>query len=146
MRVLISSTSGSGHLNPLLPYAKALTAGGHEVAVAVRQVAAARLAEAGIAHLPVGEPTDEDLQALYRPLDAATEAQAVRTAGAAFFDGLARAALPDLQRHVADWRPDLVLRESAEFGGIVAAPPQGCPRPASACMAALSRWTSFPIR
>jgi UDP:flavonoid glycosyltransferase YjiC (YdhE family) len=34
MRVLFSSTRGAGHLQPLLPYARALVARRHEVAVA----------------------------------------------------------------------------------------------------------------
>ncbi len=127
MRVLISSTSGSGHLNPLLPYAQALAAAGHEVAVATPSSAAARLAEAGISHLPVSEPSDEETEALRRSLDAATGIDAVRAAGAGFFAGLARAALPDLLRHAADWRPDVMLRESAELAGLVAASAAGLP-------------------
>lgn len=125
MRVLISSTTGSGHLNPLLPYAEALAEKGHEVAVAVPPAAATRLAKAGIAHLPVGEPSDAEAEALRRSRDAATGTEAVRAAGAAFFAGLARAALPDLLRHAEDWRPDVVLRESAELGGLVAAAASG---------------------
>jgi UDP:flavonoid glycosyltransferase YjiC (YdhE family) len=127
MRVLITSTTGSGHLNPLLPYARALAAAGHSVAVAVPPGAAARLAEVGVAHLPVGEPSGAETEALRRSIDAATGTLAVRAAGAEFFAGLARAALPDLLRHVADWRPDLVLRESAEFAGSVAAEATGLP-------------------
>lgn len=125
MRVLISSTTGSGHLNPLLPYAEALAAAGHAVAVAVPPVAAARLAESGFTHLPVGEPSGEETEALRRSIDAATGAQAVRAAAAAYFAGLARGALPDLRRHVADWRPDVLLRESAELAGLVAADAAG---------------------
>jgi UDP:flavonoid glycosyltransferase YjiC (YdhE family) len=34
MRVLFSSTRGTGHLQPLLPYARALLGQGHEVLVA----------------------------------------------------------------------------------------------------------------
>ena len=34
MRILFTSTRGTGHVNPLLPYARALVAGGHDVAVA----------------------------------------------------------------------------------------------------------------
>jgi UDP:flavonoid glycosyltransferase YjiC (YdhE family) len=127
MRVLITSTAGSGHLNPLMPYARALAAAGHEVALAVPAAAAARLAEAGVSHLPVDEPSDAETEVLRRSLDAATGTEAVRAAGAGFFAGLARAALPGLRRHVADWHPDLVLRESAELAGGVAAEAAGLP-------------------
>lgn len=112
MRVLISSTTGSGHLNPLLPYAQAL---------------AARLAESGIAQLPVGEPSGEGAEALRRALDAATGVLAVKAAAAAWLGGKAAAALPDLLRHAADWRPDVVLRESGELGGHEAAAAGGFP-------------------
>ncbi len=127
MRVLISSVKFSGHLNPLLPYAKALAAAGHTVAVAVPPAAASRLAEAGVAHLPVAEPSDAETEALRQSIDALTEPQVVKAAIAAFFTALARAALPDLLRHVADWRPDLVLHESSELGAIVAAAAAGLP-------------------
>ena len=63
MRVLISSTKFSGHLNPLLPYADALIAMGHDVAVAAPKAVSQRLAQAGIVHLPVGEAAEEDAEA-----------------------------------------------------------------------------------
>jgi UDP:flavonoid glycosyltransferase YjiC (YdhE family) len=122
VRVLISSTEFSGHLNPLLPYADALVAMGHDVAVAAPEAAAQRLAQAGIVHLPVGDPAQEDAEASRRRIDTASGAQAVQAAAAEHFAGLlAQASLPDLIRIVADWRPDLVLRESLELGALVAA-------------------------
>jgi UDP:flavonoid glycosyltransferase YjiC (YdhE family) len=122
MRVLISSTSFSGHLNPLLPYADALIAKGHAVAVAAPEATSRRLAQAGIVHLPVSDPAEEDAEASRRSIDAASGAQAVQAAAAEHFAGLlSRASLPDLMRIIADWRPDLVLRESLELGARVAA-------------------------
>ena len=122
MRVLISSTKFSGHLNPLLPYADALIAMGHDVAVAAPKAVSQRLAQAGIAHLPVGEPADEVAEASRQRIDAASGALAVQAAAAEHFaDVLSRASLPDLKRIIADWRPDLVLRESLELGALVAA-------------------------
>jgi len=122
MRVLISSTRFSGHLNPLLPYADALIARGHDVAVAAPEATSRRLAQAGITHLPVGEPAEEAAEASRRSIDAASGAQAVQAAAADHFAGLlSRASLPDLTRIIADWRPDLVFRESLELGALVAA-------------------------
>lgn len=122
MRVLISSTKLSGHLNPLLPYADALIAMGHDVAVAAPEAASRRLVQAGIVHLPVGDPDEEDAEASRRRIDAASGAQAVQAAAAEHFAGLmSRASLPALRRIIADWRPDLVLRESLELGAVVAA-------------------------
>jgi UDP:flavonoid glycosyltransferase YjiC (YdhE family) len=122
MRVLISSTKFSGHLNPLLPYADALIAMGHDVAVAAPEAVSQRLAQAGIAHLPVCEAADEDAEASRLRIDAASGALAVQAAAAEHFAGvLARASFPDLKRIIADWSPDLVLRESLELGALVAA-------------------------
>ena len=122
MRVLISSTKFSGHLNPLLPYADALIAMGHDVAVAAPEAVSQRLAQAGIAHLQVGEPAEGVAEASRQRIDAASGAQAVQAAAAEHFaDVLSRASLPDLKRIIADWRPDLVLRELLELGALVAA-------------------------
>lgn len=122
MRVMISSTKFSGHLNPLLPYAGALVAMGHDVVVAAPKAVSQRLAQAGIAHLPVGEPAEEVAEASRQRIDAASGALAVQAAAAEHFaDVLSRESLPDLKRIIADWRPHLVLRESLELGALVAA-------------------------
>jgi UDP:flavonoid glycosyltransferase YjiC (YdhE family) len=127
MRVVISSTKFLGHFNPMLPYIDALKKLGHDVAVAAPGELAARLDQAGIEHLPVGEPTQQELDALRKTIDAATEPMAVKVAIAEFFLDLSRATLPDLVRIVADWRPNLVVRESLELGALVAAAAAGLP-------------------
>lgn len=127
MRVLISTTKFLGHLNPLLPYCDALKKLGHEVAVAAPQETAVRLGQAGLLHLPVGEPTQDEVDAARRAIDAASGALAVKAAIAESFFLLARAALPDLRRILADWQPDLVVRESLELAAFVAAAAAGLP-------------------
>ena len=121
MRVLISSTKFLGHLNPMLPYCDALKTLGHEVAIAAPEDTAARLGQAGMLHLPVGEPTQEKVDAARRAIDAASGAAAVKAAVAESFLRLADAALPDLRRIIADWKPDVVVRESLELAAFVAA-------------------------
>jgi UDP:flavonoid glycosyltransferase YjiC (YdhE family) len=54
MRVLFSSTRGAGHLQPLLPYAHALEAHGHEVKIAGPVDIAETLSAAGLTHVPFG--------------------------------------------------------------------------------------------
>lgn len=127
MRVLISSTKFLGHLNPLLPYCDALKKLGHEVAVAAPADASVRLAQAGLLHLPVGEPTQDELDAALRAIDAASGAEAVMAAIAGAFLGLTHSVMPDLSRIIADWQPDLVVRESLELGALVAAAAAGLP-------------------
>ncbi|MBK3662595.1 hypothetical protein JJE66_15255 [Bradyrhizobium diazoefficiens] len=50
----------------------------------------------------------------------------------AFREGIAgaaaRAALPKLQRTIQEFRPDLIVRESAEFASLVAAEAAGVPQ------------------
>lgn len=127
MRVLISSTKFLGHFNPLLPYIAALKKLGHDVAVAAPEELAARLGQADIEHLPVGEPTQEEVDASRRAIDAASEAMAVKVAIAESFLDRSRATLPDLGRIIAGWRPDLVVRDSLELGALVAATAAGLP-------------------
>jgi UDP:flavonoid glycosyltransferase YjiC (YdhE family) len=45
----------------------------------------------------------------------------------AFFARLAGEAAPDIERVALDWQPDLILRESMEFGGWIAAERLGLP-------------------
>ena len=65
MRVLFSSTRGTGHLTPLLPYAKALVARGHEVRVAGPRELAEPLLRVGLDHAPFGHPGDEALRPIW---------------------------------------------------------------------------------
>ena len=65
MRVLFSSTRGAGHLRPLLPYAQALLARGHEVLVAAPAEVRETLSEAGLPHAPFDHPGDETLAPIW---------------------------------------------------------------------------------
>jgi hypothetical protein len=62
MRVLFSSTRGAGHLQPLLPYARALVACGHEVAVAAPIDLSETLRDAGFLHFVFDRPGDDVLE------------------------------------------------------------------------------------
>ena len=65
MRVLFSSTRGAGHLQPLLPYARALVARGHEVAVAAPEGVSKTVRDAGLPLLPFDHPGDEALAPIW---------------------------------------------------------------------------------
>src|ERR1700736_5073280 len=54
MRVLITSVSGYGHLQPLLPLAKALAEAGHEVAIATGSELCPRAEAAGFPAFDAG--------------------------------------------------------------------------------------------
>ena len=54
MRVLFSSMRMTGHIRPLLPYARALLNRGHDVLVAAPQEAGAIIGDAGLEHAVFG--------------------------------------------------------------------------------------------
>ena len=59
MRVLFSTTAGTGHFGPLIPFAKACVAAGQRVAVAAPGGFATAVTGAGFTHLPFDEPPRE---------------------------------------------------------------------------------------
>ena len=126
MRVLFTSTPASGHLTPLLRYAHALQERGHQVLFAASEKARAALGKAGLDLAPVADPTAEERAPVFARLDAATGEEAMIVGLRELFAGiLAKAALPGLLDIVEDWRPQLIVRESMEFAGLVAAEKAG---------------------
>jgi UDP:flavonoid glycosyltransferase YjiC (YdhE family) len=126
MRVLFSSTRGSGHLQPLLPYARLLIAREHEVLVAAPVEVSETLRGAGLAHAPFDHPGDDVLKPIWARLRGVTNDELMAIAAREIFAGInARVALPNLRDTIRDWRPDLVVRESVEFAALVAAEAAG---------------------
>jgi hypothetical protein len=122
MRILFSSTRGAGHLQPLLPYAKALVARGHEVRIAAPAEVGPTLGDAGLEIAPFGHPGDKALAPIWARLASAPAAESVQIAVSELFAGAcATAALPALLETIRSWKPELVVRESAELASIVAA-------------------------
>lgn len=121
MRVLFSSTRGAGHLQPLLPYARALVARRHEVAVAAPSDVGEVLGAEGLVHLPFDHPGDDVLGPIWARLRNWSEDAMAIAAREIFAGANATAALPKLQATLQSFRPDLVVRDSVEFGAVVAA-------------------------
>lgn len=122
MRVLFSSTRGAGHLQPLVPYARALAARKHEVAVAAPPEVSEALRDAGLSHAPFDHPGSDVLEPIWARLRGEWSDAAVAIAAREIFAGAnATAALPKLQATIRSFRPDLVVRDSFEFGALVAA-------------------------
>ncbi len=122
MRVLVSSTGGVGHLLPLLPLAWALDRAGHSVRIACPESFTGFAGRHGLPVRGFGEPDPEELAAVWAtiPLDDPDEANRV-VIGQVYGRLDATAALPGLDALVAEWRPDLVLRDTAEFGAALVA-------------------------
>jgi UDP:flavonoid glycosyltransferase YjiC (YdhE family) len=122
MRILFSSTRGAGHLQPLLPYARALVARKHEVVVAAPAEVSESLRGAGLPHAPFDHPGDDTLAPIWARLRGVSEDEAMAIALREIFAGVnATAALPKLQATIREWRPDLVVRDSVEFAALIAA-------------------------
>lgn len=128
MRVLFSSMRMTGHIRPLLPYAHALRNRGHEVLFAAPEDAGAIIRDAGLDHAVFSHPGDKKLGEVSRHFATMSPGEATKTAVRTIFVELnARAALPGLRSTIQSWRPDLIVRESMEFGAAVAAAESGIP-------------------
>jgi UDP:flavonoid glycosyltransferase YjiC (YdhE family) len=128
MRVLFSSTRGTGHLQPLLPYARALLGHGHEVLVAGPAELSTPLREERLPHAPFGHPGEDALSPIWARLHGVSNDDALAIGARDIFAGAnATAALPQLQQTIRDWKPDLIVRDSVEFAALVAAELAGVP-------------------
>jgi UDP:flavonoid glycosyltransferase YjiC (YdhE family) len=128
MRVLLTANPQSGHWHPLVPFAEALRAAGHEVAFANTPVACAAISALGFPCFPAGaDETAEDGQAR-RERQATQPGTDVSAASANLFAGVwAERRLPDLRAICAAWQPTILVRENLEFTGCIAAESQGLP-------------------
>src|SRR3954452_18310654 len=128
MRVLFTSTSGAGQLGPLVPFADAVRRAGHEILVAAPISAQARVERAGLPFMSHADPSDSELGPFWARVRAGGLEQGNPLVIGEGFAGLrARAALPGIELAIDAWRPDVVVRESCEFAGAIAAEARGVP-------------------
>lgn len=146
MRVLFSTTAGSGHFGPMVPFAQACRDAGHEVKVAAPASFAATVTGAGLDHAPFADVPPEVMGPIFGRLPAMTREEANRTVIAEVFGRLdAQAALPAVTEILAGWRPDLVVREFCEFASLAAARKAGVPQVEVAIGLAATIADSLPI-
>jgi len=125
VRVLFTSLPAVGHVNSIMPLARAVAAAGDDVAVCCAPMSADEVGRAGLVHLPGGAPSFESLVMGGPPLG---DPRRPRFMQVEVFAGRApRALIPDLERHVEDWRPDVLVRENTEFAGGLVAEQHGLP-------------------
>jgi UDP:flavonoid glycosyltransferase YjiC (YdhE family) len=128
MRILVATTAGAGHFAPLVPFARACAEAGHEVRVAAPASFADTVGRAGLLHLPLSDAAPEALGAAFARIPELTMRRANDFVIRDVFGGLdAEAALPGLRAAVEEWRPDVLLRESAEVASYVVAVESGLP-------------------
>jgi UDP:flavonoid glycosyltransferase YjiC (YdhE family) len=119
VRVLFSSTSGYGHVFPMLPLARAFVAAGHDVRWALSPDSCGHLAGTGIETSPAGPGGAVEHGArravLAQAEQVAPEGRAAfvfpRMFGAALMPMMARDLLPLAQ----EWGPDLLVHENGEL-------------------------------
>lgn len=131
--MLASTTAGAGHLGPVVPFARACVAAGHDVVMAAPASFAASVGAAGFDHVPFPDVAAEVMGAVFAQLPTLSrhEAEAI-VIGEVFGRLDAQAALPALLDLIAARRPDVVLREPAELGSLAAAVASGVPHAAAA--------------
>jgi UDP:flavonoid glycosyltransferase YjiC (YdhE family) len=119
VRVLVSSTSGHGHVLPMVPLASALQAAGHDVLWALAADAERLVSDAGLTTAPAGQTraeSDRMRQEILRGMgDLAPEARGSYVFPRLFAGDRVPPMVADLLPLVQAWRPDLLVHEMGEF-------------------------------
>ena len=129
LRVLFAcSLGGSGHLNPLLPAMAEARRLGHEVRVVGPAGMARTVEEQGYPFWPGGEPPEATLRPLREQLPRLPRRQAAVLGNREIFGRMATSwMLPEMERVVAQWRPDRIVREPCEYASAIVAAEMGIP-------------------
>jgi UDP:flavonoid glycosyltransferase YjiC (YdhE family) len=129
MRVLFTTQPFFGHWHPLVPFARALEAAGHDVAFATTPAFCATIEANGFRCFPAGaDETDDEHQARLERVAGIPGTERAAVMWTDYFAGTwAERTLPDMLAIGREWRPDLVVREDVEFAGCVTAESLGIP-------------------
>ena len=128
MRIIFTFSGGQGHLDPLVPIARAATAAGHTVAFAGRPWMVPRVEALGFACFPGG--TDDGLKPVTRPLVPIDMEREGRDLVVGFGQLVARSRAPDLLATFVTWRPDVVVWEETDPAAAIIAERLGVPHAA----------------
>ena len=144
MRILVTSTPGIGHLNPLLPLMFALQEAGHDLLV-VTATESCKLVEDYGFEVREGGMSSIDRRASLVPRMPEVLALAPRQRRGIYFTGFfAQGAAPvmrvDLQPVFDDFCPDISIHESAELAAGPMAVARGIPHVTVAFSGALPEW------
>lgn len=125
MRILFTFVGGHGHLEPLVPIARAAREAGHAVSVACGPAMAAAVRAAGLEAIALGidgRPLTERLP--LRPVDRTREERDLRER---FARRAARYRAPLVGELCDGLRPDVLVCDETDFGAMVAAEACGLP-------------------
>jgi UDP:flavonoid glycosyltransferase YjiC (YdhE family) len=138
MRILFTTFPASGHFHPLVPLAAAAQAAGHQVCFACAPSFRGQVEAGGFRAFPAGcdfrvdhiadaaDPEVRELIARVGQLGPGRETEELFTTNM-FFGLAARRMAPDLLALHHTWPPDIIVRESLELGGALAAEYLGLP-------------------
>jgi UDP:flavonoid glycosyltransferase YjiC (YdhE family) len=124
-RILFTFAGGDGHLEPLVPLARAAEAGRHSVALAARPWMVPQVDAAGFPAFVAG--SDLGLTPKRLPLAEADLDQDMRDVGSGFGRRIARERAADILSLCHEWQPDLLVCEEFDFGAMVIAERLGLP-------------------
>ncbi|MGC4937441.1 glycosyltransferase [Kribbella sp. DT2] len=128
MRILFTFIGGSGHFRPLVPVARAVEAAGHEVRLAGSGKVTPTVEAAGFRTFATSGPRPADAPPpVPEPLEPADPAAQEQHFAAAFGGPGARRHAAALLEIAGSWKPDVIVRDEADFGTAVAAEKLGIP-------------------
>ena len=131
MRILVTSTPGTGHIHPLAPLALALSQAGHEVRWATAQESCAQLADYGFTPVAAGMGLLERNAGLAPSMPEIMALEPRQRRGRLFSGFFAHIAAPrmraDLEAIFDSFDPDLVVHETSELAAAPMAMARGLP-------------------
>ena len=128
MRVIFTFSGGQGHLDPLVPIARAAAAAGHTVAFAGRPWMVPTVEARGFACFPAG--TNDGLEPVTRPLVPIDMEREAHDLVIGFGQRVARSRAPELLSTFVSWRPDVVVWEETDPAAAIIAERLGLPHAA----------------
>ena len=128
MRILFACTRGAGHFNPAVPFVDACLRAGNEALVVGPPPLAETAERAGYGFRAGAVPPEEEMGPVWGRVPSLGFEEAERLVIGEIFATLnVRAMLPAMRAVVEEWRPDVILREPAEFASAVVAEETGVP-------------------
>ena len=116
-RILFSAAGGHGHLQPLLPLARAAAAAGHQVLLSAAPTLAAHVANQDLAFAPSGP----DLVPIHSELILSTLDRERQAIPRHFIGQLGPRRAHDLTQLATGWNADMLVSDEADYGAVVAA-------------------------
>src|SRR5262249_861976 len=113
MRLLFTFAGGNGHLEPLLPLARAAEDVGHVVAFAGGSWMVLSVESGGFPAFPAG--SDIGLTPVRRPLAKVDLEHEMRAIGPGFGRRVAQARATDLRLLCTQWQPDLLVCDEIDL-------------------------------